>query len=65
MRDSCYLEEEMNVDKLILLVKNHEAIFDALCCEHRNRDYIASIWQKIAKEVGIGKWSVLVFYFLV
>jgi len=35
-RDSCYLEEEMDVEKLILLVKDHEAIYDALRCEHRN-----------------------------
>jgi hypothetical protein len=47
--------EEMNVEKLILLVKDHEAIFDASRCEHRNRDYIASIWQKIAQELGEGK----------
>jgi len=37
-RDGCYLEEEMDVEKLILLVKDHEAIFDASRCEHRNRD---------------------------
>ena len=36
-RDGCYLEEEMNVEKLILLVKDHEAIYDASRCEHRNR----------------------------
>jgi len=58
MRDGCYLEEEMDV-------KDHKAIFDALCCEHRNRNYIASVWLKIAKEMGIGKWSASVFYFLV
>jgi hypothetical protein len=52
---SCYREEEMDVEKLILLVQDHEAIFDALRCEHRNRDYIASVWQKIAQELGEGK----------
>ena len=36
-RDGCYLEEEMDVEKLILLVKDHEAIDDVLRCEHRNR----------------------------
>jgi hypothetical protein len=55
----------MHVEKLILLVKDHEAIFDASRCEHRNRDYIASVWLKIAKEMGVGKWSPSVFYFLV
>ena len=61
--DGCYLEE-MDVEKLILLVKDHEAIFDASRCEHRNRAYIASVWQKIAQEMGVGKWSVSMFYFL-
>jgi len=36
-RDGCYLEEEMGAEKLILLVKNHEAIYDASRCEHRYR----------------------------
>ena len=36
-RDGCYLEQEMDVEKLILLVKDHEAIYDASRCEHRNR----------------------------
>jgi len=36
-RDGCYLEEEMDVEKFILLVKDHEAIYDASRCEHRNR----------------------------
>jgi len=36
-RDGCYLQEEMDVEKLILLVKGHEAIYDASRCEHRNR----------------------------
>jgi ribulose kinase len=62
--DSCYLEEEMDVEKLIQLVKDHEAIFDASHCDHRNRDYIASVWQKIAREMGVGKMSALMFYFL-
>jgi ribulose kinase len=62
-RDGCYLEEEMDVEKLILLVKDHEAIVDASRCEHRNQDYIASVWQKIAQEMGIGKRSTSIFYF--
>jgi len=28
----CYLEEEMDVEKLSLLVKDHEAIYDASRC---------------------------------
>ena len=35
--DGCYREEEMDVQKLILLVKDHEAIYDASRFEHRNR----------------------------
>ena len=46
-RDGCYLGEEMDVEKLILLVKDHEEIFDASHCEHRNRDYIASVGRKL------------------
>jgi hypothetical protein len=42
-------------------VKDHEAIYNASRCEHRNQDYIASIWMKIAQEMGIGKWSTSVF----
>ena len=38
-RDGCCLEEEMGVEKLILLVKDHEAIYDASRCEHRNRAF--------------------------
>jgi len=63
-RDGCYLEEEMDVEKLIFLVNDHETIFDASRFEHRNRDYIASVWQKIAQEMGVGKWSASMFYFL-
>jgi len=36
-RDGCYLEEEVDVEKLILLVNDHEAIDEASRCEHRNR----------------------------
>jgi len=36
-RDGCYLVEEMDVEKLVRLVKDHEAIYDASRCEHRNR----------------------------
>ena len=31
-RDGCYLEEQMYVEKLILLVEDHEAVFDASRC---------------------------------
>ena len=51
----------MDVEKLILLVKDHEANFDASRCEHRNRDYITSVWLKIALEMGVDKWSDSVF----
>jgi len=35
-RDGC-LEQEMDAEKLILLVKDHEAIYNASRCEHGNR----------------------------
>jgi Alcohol dehydrogenase transcription factor Myb/SANT-like. len=47
----------------ILLVKDHKAIYNASSCEHQNRDHLASIWMKIAQEMGVGKWSALVFCF--
>jgi len=43
VRDGWYLLQEMDVERLILLVKDHETIFDASRCEHRNRDYIANM----------------------
>jgi len=63
-RGGCCLAEKMDIEKLILLVKDHEAIFNASRCDHRNRDYISSIWQKIAQEMGVGKTSASMFYFL-
>ena len=45
------------MENLILLVKDHEAIFDASRCEHRNRDYTSSVWLKIAQEMAVGNWS--------
>jgi hypothetical protein len=54
----------MDVEKLILLLKDHEVIYDASRYEHQNRDYVASVWLKIAQEMGVAKWSVSVFYFL-
>jgi hypothetical protein len=54
----------MDVEKLILLVKDNEAIYDASCCEHQDRDYIASVWMIIAQEMGIGKRSASMFHFL-
>jgi hypothetical protein len=40
--------EEMDVEKLILLVKDHGSFYSALHCEHWNRDLLGSIWMKIA-----------------
>ena len=51
--------EEMDVETLILWVKDHDAIYDAPRCEHRNHDHLASVWRKIAQE-----WSASVFCFL-
>jgi hypothetical protein len=36
-RDGWYLQEEMGVEKLNLLVKDHEEIYDASRCEQWNR----------------------------
>ena len=47
----------MDVEKLILLDKYHEVIYDASRYEHRKRDYIARLWLEIAQEKGVGKWS--------
>jgi hypothetical protein len=58
------MREEMKVEKLILLVKDHESFYDALHCEHQNCDQLASICMKIAQEMAVGKWSTLVFCFL-
>jgi len=41
----------MNVGQLIPLVKGHQAIYDACRCEHRNRDYIASVWVQVAQDM--------------
>jgi hypothetical protein len=35
--EGCYLQEEMDAEKLILLVKDHESIYDASRCEHGDR----------------------------
>ena len=43
----------MNVEKLILLVKDSD---------HRNRDYIASLWAKLAQEMAVGTWRALLFF---
>jgi len=34
-----------------------------LHCEHWNCNQLASIWMKIAQEMGVGKWSTMVFCF--
>jgi hypothetical protein len=46
----------MDLEKFILLVKDHQAIYNA--CP-RNRDYIASVWVKTAQEMGAGKWNII------
>jgi hypothetical protein len=52
----------MNAEKLILLGKGHQAIYNASRCEYRNRDYIASLWVETVLEMGVGKWRALVFF---
>jgi hypothetical protein len=42
----------MNVEKLILSFQDQQAINDACHSEHRNRYYIASVWVKVAHEMG-------------
>jgi hypothetical protein len=37
------MTEEMDVEKLILVVKDHESFYNTLHCEHRDRDQLASI----------------------
>jgi ribulose kinase len=64
-RGDCCLAENMDIEKLIVLVKDHEAIFDASRCDHRDRVYISSVWQKIAQEMGESKTSASMFYFLI
>jgi hypothetical protein len=54
----------MDVGKLIHLVKDHEAVYDALRCERRKRGYIASVWLKIERELSVGKRSTSVFCWL-
>jgi hypothetical protein len=44
---------------LILSVKDHQAIYDASHCEHRTTDYMASLWIKLAQEIGVGKWNII------
>jgi hypothetical protein len=53
-RDEC--------EKLILLVKDHQAIYDASDSDHRNRDYIVSLWAKIAQEMDVATWRALLFF---
>jgi hypothetical protein len=53
------LRWKMYVEKFILLVKDRQAIYDPSHSEHRNRNYIASVWVKIAQEMGAGKWNII------
>jgi hypothetical protein len=41
-----------NAEKLIFLGINHQAIYDASSFDCVNKDYITSIWVKIAQESG-------------
>jgi hypothetical protein len=43
VRGGCCLQEDMDLEKLIFLVKNNVAIYSASHYEHRNRDCIASV----------------------
>lgn len=42
---------EMNVERLLLLMKDYQAICDASDCDHRNRNWIASVWVKVALRI--------------
>jgi hypothetical protein len=53
------LRWRMGIEKFILLVKDRQAIYDACHSEHRHRDYVASVWVKIAQEMGAGKCSLI------
>jgi hypothetical protein len=50
---------EFNLEKLILLSKDRQAL-RCLSFDHWNRDYIASVWVKIAQEMGVCRLSTLV-----
>jgi hypothetical protein len=53
----------MNVEKLILLDKDHQAMYGASDSDHRNRDYVARLWAKIAQEMDVGTWKALLSFF--
>lgn len=38
------LSQEMDVEKMILLAQDHQAIYDVSRCEHGYRDHTASVW---------------------
>jgi hypothetical protein len=44
----CY---NMDVEKLIILVRNRREIYDANDPNHRNKDYITSVWRSTAEEL--------------
>ena len=41
----------MDVEKLIILVRSRREIYDTKDPNHRNKDYIASVWRSIAEEL--------------
>ena len=41
----------MDIEKLIILVRDNSEIYDAKHPKHRNKDAIASIWRAIAVEL--------------
>jgi len=51
------MTEEVDVENLIVLDKDDEAIYDASRCERRNRDYIGRAWLETALQMGVGKRS--------
>jgi hypothetical protein len=53
------LRWNIGVENFILLVKGHQATYDGCHSEHRNRNCIASVWVKIAREMGAGKRNII------
>jgi hypothetical protein len=41
----------MDVEKLIILLRSRREMYDAKDPNHRNKDYIASVWRSIAEEL--------------
>jgi hypothetical protein len=59
----CY---NMDVEKLIIVVRSRRKIYDAKDPNHRNKDYIASVWRRIAEELqttGLDESKIFSFAF--